>query len=165
MSLLNTMNISASALTAERFRMDAISNNLANVETTRTASGEPYRRQLVTFQERPMENISSFRSQLQAQLRTTRPDHRIISDGLTAGKPMTGGGVQVAAITEDTSPFRRAYDPGHPDADEEGYVNFPNVNPILEMVDMISATRAYEANVAAHNAARSMALKALEIGR
>ena len=168
MSLLNTMTISASALTAQRFRMDVISNNLANIETTRGADGEPYRRQQIVFQERPVEYAPNFQSHLQGSLQLNRTQVRHYP-GRTAtthfGHPSVGGGVQVASIVPDDSPYRRVYEPGHPDADEEGYVNYPNVNSILEMVDMISATRAYEANVNTHNAVRSMALKALEIGR
>jgi len=168
MSLLNAMTISASALTAQRFRMDTISNNLANVETTRGADGQPFRRQLVVFQERPIERGQHFAGEMRrAVLRRTRPEHaRGMGRGpQVPGRPNTGGGVQIAAIVPDDSELRRVYDPAHPDADEEGYVFFPNVNSVLEMVDMISATRAYEASVAAHNAARSMILKALEIGR
>ncbi|MCL2548275.1 MAG: flagellar basal body rod protein FlgC [Symbiobacteriaceae bacterium] len=171
MSLLNTMNISASALTAQRFRMDIITNNLANVETTRGADGNPYRRQQIVFEERALETRqSSFGSQLRQSMtmRRTREPHAwgiTGRSGFGGGRLKVGGGVQVAAIVPDESEFRRVYDPGHPDADAEGYVSYPNVNSIIEMVDMISATRAYEASVAAHNAARSMALKALEIGR
>ena len=167
-SLLNTMNISASALTAQRLRMDTIANNMANIENTRGADGNPYRRQQVVFRERALEQ-GSFQTQLKQSLnmKRTRTWH---SSGMvqTAPKsmlPQVGGGVVVADIVNDNSPLRRVYDPGHPDADAEGYVHYPNVNAILEMVDMISATRAYEANVATHNAVRSMAVKALEIGR
>ena len=169
MSLFNTMTISASALTAQRFRMDVIANNLAQVETTRGADGLPYRRQQVVFQEAFVERSPqrSFRYHLDQVMRRTRPEHSfgLLVGSVTPGRPTVGGGVRVVDIVQDQSELRRIYDPGHPDADEEGYVLYPNVNSILEMVDMISATRAYEANVNAHNGARSMILKALEIGR
>ncbi|MCL2497259.1 MAG: flagellar basal body rod protein FlgC [Symbiobacteriaceae bacterium] len=149
--------------------MDTISNNLANVETTRGADGEPYRRQQVVFQERPTAYPASFHTHLMHQLtlKRTRVQHfpEQLKNRSAVGSPTVGGGVKVADIVRDPSELRRVYEPGHPDADAEGYVSYPNVNSVLEMVDMISATRAYEANVATHNAARSMALKALEIGR
>jgi flagellar basal-body rod protein FlgC len=160
------MTIAASALTAQRVRMDVITNNLANIETTRGADGEPYRRQQVVFQESGIEHASGFRAQLQGQMRRTREAHCFgTRQSLSAGRPIVGGGVRVSQIVQDPSEFRRVYDPGHPDADAEGYVLYPNVNSVLEMVDLISATRAYEASVSAHNGARSMILKALEIGR
>ena len=146
MAFLNSINISASGLTAEKLRMDVISRNIANVNTTRTADGTPYRRQVVVFQEGDKQ--MSF------------------SDYLNdASKTLIGSGVKVAGITEDKTPFKSVYDPGHPDADEEGYVKMPNIDVMTEMVNMISASRAYEANVTAINSAKSMALKALEIGR
>lgn len=146
MAFLDAINISASGLTAEKLRMDVISRNIANVNTTRTADGTPYRRQVVVFQE---DNKSmSF------------------SDYLNdASKNMIGSGVKVVGITEDKTPFKSVYDPGHPDADEQGYVKMPNVEVMTEMVNMISASRAYEANVTAINSTKSMAMKALEIGR
>ena len=140
MGLFSSFNISASALTAQRLRMDIISQNIANVETTRTAEGTPYRRKTVVFQEKESEN--SFSRYLSEQ----------------AGEQLTG-------IAEDQTPFKEVYDPGHPDADENGIVQKPNVEIVTEMVNMISATRAYEANVTALNASKSMAQKALEIGR
>jgi flagellar basal-body rod protein FlgC len=146
MAFLNSINISASALTAEKLRMDVISRNIANVNTTRTADGTPYRRQVVVFQEG--DKAMSF------------------SDYLTdASKRIIGTGVKVVGISEDKTPFKSVYDPGHPDADEQGYVKMPNVEVMTEMVNMISASRAYEANITAINSAKSIALKALEIGR
>jgi flagellar basal-body rod protein FlgC len=146
MSFLNSINISASGLTAEKLRMDVISRNIANVNTTRTADGTPYRRQVVVFQEG--EAQMSFSDYLSA-----------------ASRSLIGSGVKVTGIKEDSTPFKSVYDPGHPDADEKGYVRMPNVDVMTEMVNMISASRAYEANVTAINSAKSMALKALEIGR
>ncbi|ADI01730.1 MAG TPA: flagellar basal body rod protein FlgC [Syntrophothermus lipocalidus] len=145
MRFLNAFDISASGMTAQRLRMDVISNNLANVNTTRTPQGGPYRRQMVIFEARTPSK-GNFKDLLSAYMEGE-------------------GGVRVKAIREDTSPFKRVYDPGNPDADQDGYVNMPNVNVVSEMVDMISATRAYEANVSAVEATKSMAMKALEIGR
>jgi flagellar basal-body rod protein FlgC len=127
------MEISASGLTAQRLRLDIIANNLANVETTRTNDGTPYRRRVPVFRE--------------------------ILDQFT-GAPK---GVEVMGIIRDNSPFKMVYDPGHPDANPEGYVLYPNVNPVIEMTDMISATRSYEANLTLITSAKSMFLKALEI--
>lgn len=133
------IQISASGLTAERLRLDTIANNLANINTTRTAKGGPYKRQSVVFAERLEKAKGPKRYQI--------------------------AGVQVAKITEDQGEPRKVYDPNHPDAREDGYVHYPDINIVNEMVDMITATRAYEANVTAVNAAKFMALKALEIGR
>ena len=144
MNIFNTLKISALGLSAERLRMDLIADNIANAETTRTEKGEPYRRKMAIFTPR-----KSFEHILQRELEAE--------------------GVKVQGIIEDKSPFRLVYNPSHPDAKTEGpqkgYVEMPNIDVVTEMVDMISATRAYEANVTALNAAKSMALKALEIGR
>jgi len=148
MGFFSSLDISASGLTAQRLRMDTISQNIANINTTRTENGTPYRRRVVIFEEK--NSGSSF------------------SDYLTESskeKYNIGSGVRVARIIEDTSDFKRTYDPGHPDADEDGYVLMPNVDIITEMVNMISATRAYEANITSINITKSMAMKALEIGK
>ena len=145
MSISTSLEISASGLTAERLRMDVISNNLANVNTTRTAKGGPYRRQRVVFQSMGSEG-SSFANLLQK----AKGD---------------GGGVKVTSVEPDNGALKRVYDPGHPDAGKDGYVNLPNVEPVMEMVDLISATRAYEAGVSAIGAAKQMQAKALEIGK
>jgi flagellar basal-body rod protein FlgC len=139
--------ISASALTAERLRMDVISNNIANANTTRTVEGGPYIRQRVVFSPR-FDATTAFSSFIP----TMTPD------GLPAG-------VRVTGIQKDSSPVRMVYDPGHPDANAEGYVAYPNVNAVNEMVDLISASRAYEANITAFNSTKSMALQALSIGK
>jgi flagellar basal-body rod protein FlgC len=144
MGMFGAIDAAASGMTAERLRMDVISNNIANVNTTRTNEGGPYRRQLVLFQPRNGQNSFS----------------QVLSQQLDAGD-----GVRVTGIVKDDSPLRRVYDPTHPDANNDGYVDMPNVNIVAEMVDMITATRAYEANVTSVNAAKSMAMKALEIGR
>ena len=149
MGFLSSLRISASALTAQRLRMDVIAANVANVETTRSAKGGPYRRQRVVFV--PL-----------AQEHFTPQARSVAGPGLSI--PSIGG-VRVAAIDEDPSPPKVVHDPSHPDADEEGNVAYPNVETITEMTDMLSATRAYEANVTVLNAAKSMAMKALDIGR
>ncbi|AFK86785.1 MULTISPECIES: flagellar basal body rod protein FlgC [Thermoanaerobacterium] len=148
MGFLNSIDISATGLTAERLRMDVISQNIANVDTTRTSNGGPYRRKLVVLKE--IDNQNSFNDMLNAARNSSS----------------VGNGVEVVSIEEDNkTPFNRVYDPGNPDADSTGYVNYPNVNIVSEMVDMISATRAYEANVTAVNSTKSMIEKALEIGK
>lgn len=146
MGLFRAIEISSSGLTAERLRMDIIANNIANANSTKTENGKPYRRQIPVFEAR-----ESFRERL--------------SRMLNKGTSFTGYGVRVKEIVKDKSPFTLIYDPNHPDADEKGYVKMPNVNIVNEMVDMISATRAYEANVTALNAAKEMAKSAFEIGR
>jgi flagellar basal-body rod protein FlgC len=146
MGMFGAIDAAASGLTAERLRMDVISNNIANVNTTRTAEGGAYRRQMVVFA--PRENENTF-----AQVLSATTD------------ASSGNGVRVVGITKDTSPTHKVYDPAHPDANKEGYVEMPNVNIVTEMVDMITATRAYEANVTVMNSSKSMALKALEIGK
>lgn len=145
MGMFGAIDSAASGLTAERFRMDVISNNIANVNTTRTAEGGAYKRQMVMFAPRGA-NEPSFAQMLSEKLNT-------------------GSGVRVVGVNKDDSPSRKVYDPAHPDANKDGYVEMPNVNVVTEMVDMISATRGYEANVTVINAAKSMALKALEIGK
>jgi len=139
MGLFDSFAISASGLTAERLRLDITASNLANVNTTRTATGGPYKRKSVIFSE-------------------CLPD-------LREGGNQEGKGVQVDAIVEDTRPPRMVYDPSHPDADKNGYVAYPNFDILNEVVDMITAARAYEANATVLEAAKGMAQKALEIGR
>lgn len=141
--IARSLEISASGLTAERVRMDVISNNIANINTTRTAEGGPYRRRHVIFAETPAE--SGFASALK-----------------TAS---VGRGVRVVAIEADQGALKRVYDPGHPDAGPDGYVQMPNIEPVMEMVDLITASRAYDAGVSAIGAAKQMQQKALEIGK
>lgn len=162
MSFFNSFNISASGMTAQRLRMDTISQNLANVNTTRTDSGEAYRRKTVVFQE--INNGKSFRNHLDNYLNDYRSTSSTAT-GLRRGTRGGSGGVKVTAITEDQSPFVEVYDPTHPDANEAGYVEMPNVNSVEEMTNLISANRSYEANITAFNATKGMASKALEIGR
>lgn len=145
MDFFSSINVSSSALSAERTRMNLISSNLANANATRTPEGGPYKRKDAVFSATPMEN--RFNRAL---------------DG-AAGQQVRQ--VEVSQIVEDQNPPRLQYDPGHPDANPQGYVAMPNVNVVEEMADMIGATRAYEANVTAVQAAKSMAMKTLEIGR
>lgn len=148
MGIFNSLNISGTALTAERTRMDVIAKNIANVNTTRTSSGKPYRRQMPLFKQIEGDSFA-----------------KILSEKSSKDQINEKNGVKITAIVEDRSPFKKVYNPGHPDSDEEGYVLMPNVDIVTEMVDMISASRAYEANMTSINSAKSMAMKALEIGK
>jgi len=154
MSFQEIMRISGSALSAQRLRMNTISNNLANAQTTRTDSGGPYKRQTVVFQ--PM-----FQENLLQRLRMANTNDRHLPFYL----PGSEGGLRVTRVQNDTSEGTRVYEPGHPDADKQGYVTYPNVNVVAEMSDMINASRSYEANISTIETAKAMALKALEIGR
>ncbi|HEY8422701.1 MAG TPA: flagellar basal body rod protein FlgC [Thermoclostridium sp.] len=149
MGFFSALHASASALTAQRLRMDIISENIANVNTTRTEEGTPYRRKTVIFE--AQQGNTPFSAYLSSVSK------KLISNG--------NGGVRVSAIVEDQTPFKSVYDPGHPDADENGMVQMPNVDVVTEMVNLISASRAYEANITSIEVTKSMALKALEIGR
>ncbi len=142
MDFLTSLQISSTGLTAQRTRMNVISMNLANAETTRTAKGGPYRRKVAVMEQ---ESVKDFDAALATQ-----------SDAC---------GVRVTEIVEDKTPFSQVYNPSHPDADDAGFVMMPNINLIVEMTNMMLARRTYEANVTAINAAKGMALKALELGR
>lgn len=144
MGFLSGMDISGSGLTAQRMRMDVISDNIANVDTTRTEDGTPYTRKKVVLEERN----ARFADVLKNSSR----------DG-------GAGGVRVAEIANDPTPYQLVYDPSNPDANADGYVQMPNVDITQEMVDMVSAYRSYEANVTAFNAYKDMAVKSLEIGK
>lgn len=147
MSIFSSFNINSSGLTAQRYRMDIISQNIANANTTRTEDGTPYRRKVVTF----------------AEKNSHTPFSRVLN--LSRDK-YSGDGVKVDRVYEDTeTDLTMVYDPSHPDADENGYVMYPNVNIITEMTNMIDASRAYEANSTAFNASKAMAMKGLEIGK
>ncbi|MCL1983638.1 MAG: flagellar basal body rod protein FlgC [Clostridiales bacterium] len=165
MSFLRALNISGSALTAQRMRLDAISENISNIDTTRTEKGGPYKRKVVQFQ---AVGERSFKSALgNAVMRESERhvNHIYLRHRLA---PQTGkgdAGVVVSNIFEDDMPFKTIYDPTHPDADEYGYVQMPNVELVKEVVDAMSASRSYEANVTAVNAIKLMASKALEVGR
>ena len=146
MSLFQSFNINASGMTAQRFRMDVISENVANVNTTRTEDGTPYRRKIVSFAEKDVTPFSKV-------LNNTREAY-------------LGNGVKVYSVSEDTkSDYIKKYDPSHPDADADGYVSYPNVNTVTEMTNLIDASRSYEANVPAFQTSKAIAMKGLELGK
>jgi flagellar basal-body rod protein FlgC len=149
MGLFDAIDVTGSGLSAERLRMDVTSENLANAQTTKGADGQPYRRKEVVLQQAG--GGGSFGSALTAAMGRGSTSHV--------------SGVQVTGIVEDQTPLKRIYDPGHPDADKQGYVTMPNVNTVTEMTDLISSSRAYEANVTAMQTAKTMFAKTLEILR
>lgn len=145
MAIFTSFDISASGMSAQRLRSDIISQNLANVNSTSSQDGNAYRRKTVVFAEK---------------------DATAFSDILLSTAGTVGTGVKVTRIIEDyETPMNMVYDPAHPDADENGYVMYPNVNVVTEMTNLIDASRSYEANVTAFNASKTMALKGLEIGK
>lgn len=156
------LNISSRGMSVQRQRMNAIANNLANVETSRTESGGPYRRRTVVLKENASQAFADVAREAGIPLAATRQGHMQPGGLIASGGGTLPGGI-AAQETEDTTPPRSVYDPGHPDADANGYVAMPNVNVVTEMVGMISATRAFEANVVAINAAKAMAKDSLEI--
>ncbi len=144
MGLFDAITISGSGLSAERLRMDVTAENLANAQSTRGPDGQPYRRKEVVLQQAE--------GGFESALRTA-----------SAGSASGARGVEVAGIVEDRTPNRQVYDPGHPDADARGYVAMPNVDSVTEMVDLISASRAYEANVTAMQTAKTMFARTLDL--
>jgi flagellar basal-body rod protein FlgC len=147
--MYSSIEVSASGLSAERLAMDVIANNLANVNTTRTPEGGAFKRQLVIF--------------AQKQEQTQDPDMDPLDTSSTDDPASSRDGVQVVGITQDPGPDRMVYDPTHPDADANGYVHMPNIDVVKEMVDMIAASRAYQANVTAIQESRSMGNAALNL--
>lgn len=145
MSFMGCLDISGSGMTAQKYRMEIVAQNLANASTTRTEEGGPYRRKLVVLSE--IDGQDGF------------------AGALHAASTEAVGGVRVSAVVDDNDDFTLEYDPSHPDADEDGYVRLPNVNTMEEMVDIMSASRLFESNVTAFNAMKNMASKALEIGQ
>jgi flagellar basal-body rod protein FlgC len=143
MNLFGMLEVSGSALGAERWRAEVVAANMANAETTRTAGGGAYRRQLLVFRAQPMPRFPLLLARL----------HKAVPDG----------GVRVERVVADASPMPSRYEPGHPDADGSGYVTYPNVNPVMEMADLLSAVRAYQLNAAAVQAAKSMIQQSLQI--
>lgn len=142
MNLFGMLEVSGSALAAERWRAEVVSANMANAETTRTPQGGAYRRQLVVFRARPTPRFPLLLASLHSS---------------------TQEGVRVDRVVADTTPLPRRYEPGHPDADSSGYVTYPNVNPVMEMTDLLSAVRAYQLNAAAVQAAKNMIQQSLQI--
>jgi flagellar basal-body rod protein FlgC len=142
-NLFGMLEVSGSALTAERWRAEVVAANMANSETTRTVQGGAYRRQLLVFRAQPMPRFPLLLARL--------------------GKHTPDGGVRVERVVADSSPLPSRYEPGHPDADAAGYVSYPNVNPVMEMADLLSAVRAYQMNAAAVQAAKGMIQTSLQI--
>ncbi len=147
MSVFSSLDIVGSALTAERFRSDVVLQNMANAETTKTANGEPYRRQQVVMQAIPL----SFEQELKK------------AGGETVGQK-TSGGVKVTKVVESNREFTKRYEPDNPDADADGYVSYPNVDKTEEMIDLMAASNAYEANLTALSVVKAMINKTLEMG-
>ena len=165
MSIFSTFDVNASGLSAQRYRMDIISQNVANANTTRTKDGTPYRRKVVTFEEKNQQTPFS-RVLNEAKDRYSGTTLRVGSAFGTVPDQYTGSGVRVDKVTEDTwNDMKMVYDPSHPDADENGYVTYPNVNIVTEMTNMIDASRAYEANATAFSASKAMAQKGLEMAQ
>lgn len=148
MNLFGVMDVSGSALQAERLRAEVVAANMANANTTRTPEGGPYKRQEVVFE-------------------SAAPDQGVFAGHLlgASGAESGGniGGVKIAAVVSDSSPGMRRYDPGHPDADKNGYVTYPDINPLTEMVDLMSATRAYDLNSSAVQATKGMIDSSIDI--
>ena len=173
MRVFSNFEISASGLSAERLRLDVVANNIANAETTRTAEGGPYRRQMVVFEPRreqpqfmlpgTLQGLSGMRSPFgDSDEGVDAADAPDATQALGGGSGL-GQGVRVVSVIADKGPGRLVYEPGHPDADANGYVAMPNVSLINEMVDMMSASRAYQANISAIESAKSMAQQAINI--
>ena len=155
MAFLSSMNITASGLTAQQLRLDVISENISNINTTRTENGdEAYRRKMIVLETE--DGRDTFRNVLARTAGNMQ---------LPTGAISNNGGVRVSAIVEDESEFKLQYDPTHPDANEEGYVEMPNIDLVKEITDAMAATQAYSANVTAFNTLKTVATRALEIGK
>lgn len=170
MSLFDVINTSATGMVANRYWLDTIAGNIANANSTRTAEGGPYRRRIPVFQEMVKDAMSGFDDEF--DMNASADDIDINGNMLDGSAGLVeetvranGLGVKANGVAEDSSPMKVVYMPGHPDADAQGFVTMPNVDVVKEMVDMISAQRAYDANVQITNAAKSMINKALEIGK
>ena len=162
MGIFDSFDISASGMSAEQYRMDIISQNMANAHTTRTEDGTPYVRKVVTFQEKTNTKERNFKHMLDTAF--SNLSGRPLGSTNSARLSSPGSGVKIGGLSEDTwTEEVMAYDPEHPDADENGYVHYPNVNVITEMTNMIDASRGYEANQAAFEATKAMANKGLEM--
>ena len=157
MAFMNTINIIGSGLTAQQLRLDIVSENVTNSQTTRVENGEgAYRRKMVVFE--AVSGRNSFREALARAASGMSPEPNTVVNP-------TAGGVRVTEIVEDESPMRMVYDPTHPDADEQGYLELPNVDMVMEMADAMAASRAFASNVTAFNTLKSVISSGLEIGR
>ena len=160
MGMFTAFDISATGLSAERYRMDIIAENVANANTTRTADGTPYKRKIVAYTTQETDYNSSFGHVLDHIV----GDHHNRHNSGKVSEDAIGYGVKITEISEDNdTPMNMVYDPSHPDADENGYVTYPNVNIITEMTNLIDASRAYEANATVLSASKSIAMKGIEI--
>ena len=146
MNLFGLFQVSGSALAAERLRAEVVTTNLANAESTRTPEGGPYRRKVAVFESR-----------------ATSPFQMLLAGGMSSAGAQESAGVRVSQVVEDNSPAVRKYDPGHPDADASGYVEYPDINPVEEVVDLMGAQRAYELNASAIAAAKQMIQQSIQI--
>ena len=164
-SLFHSMDISAQGLSVQRTRMNVVSENLANVDTTRTETGDPYRRKLVQVEHGSVghEKFSKIFEKNTIELTETNEKHKPAVPFFKGCEPIPDCGVRVNGIVEDPSEFKLVFDPAHPDANSEGYVRMPNINPVQEMIDLITASRSYEANITALNSAKDMVRAALRI--
>lgn len=154
MNLFGVMNVSGSALEAERLRAEVVASNMANANTTRTPEGGPYKRQEVVFESSAMDQSTN-------SLQGTFASHLFSASNAEANGDIWG--VKIAAVVSDNSPGMRRYDPGNPDADKNGYVTYPDINPLTEMVDLMSATRSYDMNSSAVQATKNMIVASIEI--
>lgn len=164
----SALEISATGLTAQRLKMNVVANNIANASTTRTAEGGPYKRQVVSFQAAMNGPVIALPSGDPAAPRMPLSAHSPGQRSLSAASErfqVLPAGVEVGQVSDDPAEPQLVYDPSHPDADEKGYVKMPNINPVVEMMDLMGASRAYEANITAMGASKDMATKTLEIGR
>ncbi len=161
MAFLSSFSVVGSGLTAQQLRLDVVSENITNMNVTRTENGEPYRRKMTIFESQDDRNNASFRSVLARQAAVPA----IVRNREGLDIPLQTGGVRVTEIVEDPSDLKLVYDPTHPDANVEGYLEMPNVDLVKEMTDAMAATRAYAANVTALNTLKSVLAKGLEIGR
>ena len=156
MGMFTSFDISATGLSAERYRMDIISENVANANTTRTEDGSPYKRKVVTFATQETDNSRPFGHVLDSLVGDGRTQKNVVSEDAI------GYGVKITKVSEDNhSEMKMVYDPSHPDADENGYVTYPNVDIVTEMTNLIDASRAYEANATAFSASKSIAMKGI----
>ena len=161
MNLFGVMNVSASALKAERVRAEVVASNMANAETTRTAEGGPYQRKHVVFEAEGGAN--DFQQSLEGHLSGLSSRLGLETGGGVADGKAVAGGVAVAGVISDQRVPLRRYDPQHPDAGPDGYVAYPDINPLTEMVDLMGATRSYEMNASALQAEKNMVSSSLEI--